>query len=218
MLRQSGPYTTDEMLQQAAEQAKHDRYCRVTDTPTSLQGLAARWPHTLLILLLACLPLLTACASPIQTEDNTDPYLRKGINLDIRIINYAYRNVAELSVDGNWAGNMSAATPTSGPRGGNGTVCCFNLSDYTKPVQVRWEWSGINSPSIMGPDGMYLPQTLLLPSIKKEALVKLPQRWPLVVKSDDARERLKSEDSLCVVFRDMNTVELVYGSVGCPTP
>ena len=44
----------------------------------------------------------------------------------------------------------------------------------------------------------------------------LPQRWPLVVQSDDEMERLKSEDTLCVVFRDLDTVELVYGSVGCP--
>ena len=218
MLRQSGPYTTDEMLNQATGELWHARFRRVANTDTHLQGLVARWPHTLVILLLSCLPLLTACTSPIQAEDNTDPYLRKGINLDIRIINYAYRNVAELSVDGNWAGNMSAATPTSGPRGGNGTVCCFNLSDYSKPVKVRWMWGGILADPVNVGNGITLPGKLLVPEIHKEALVKLPQRWPLVVQSDDARARLKSEDSLCVVFRDMNTVELVYGSVGCPTP
>ena len=176
------------------------------------------WRHWQAFLLLPCLSLLTTCTSPIQAEDSSDPYLRKGIRLDISALNYTSRNVGEYSLDGIWASNVSAARAVGKPSGFGSTICCYNLTDYTKPVKVRWLWSGINSPAVMGPNGMFLPRKLLVPSEKREALVMLPQRWPLVVKSDDARERLKSEDSLCVVFRDMNTVELVYGSVGCPTP
>jgi len=175
------------------------------------------WRHWQAFLLLACLPLLTACASPIQTEDNTDPYLRKGIRLDISALNYTNRNVGEYSLDGIWASNVSAARAVGKPSGFGKVTCCFNLTNYTKPVKVRWLWSGINSPAVMGPNGMFLPRKLLVPSEKREALVMLPQRWPLSVQSEDFRERLKSEDTLCVIFLDMDTVELRYSSGTCST-
>jgi hypothetical protein len=171
-----------------------------------------------LLWLLACLFLLTACARPILTSDSSDPYLRKGIRLDISALNYTNRNVGEYSLDGIWASNVSAARAVGRPSGFGKTSCCFNLTDYTKPVKVRWMWDGLRGPAKKIREGITMPGDIIIPTVQKEALVKLPQRWPLVVQSDDPRERFKSEDSLCVVFRDMNTVELVYGSVGCPTP
>jgi len=42
MLRQSGPYTTDVMLQQAAEQAKHEKYCREIAGRTPLERLVCK--------------------------------------------------------------------------------------------------------------------------------------------------------------------------------
>ncbi|MTD33441.1 hypothetical protein [Paludibacterium denitrificans] len=99
--------------------------------------------------------------------------------------------------------------------GGNASLCCFNLTDYRKPVKVKWVWSGeLGDPVNVG-KGITLPGKIIKPDTQKESLIMLPQRNPIIVKSKDYRNKFKSEDTLCVIFRDMDTVELQYSSGDC---
>ncbi|MEN3032019.1 hypothetical protein [Chromobacterium amazonense] len=157
--------------------------------------------------------LMVGCGA-ISNADSSDPYLRKGIRLDIVGVNYVNRNVTSFWVDGNWGGNVGAARDAHS-NGGNASTCCFNLVDYRKPIKIKWRLGGENSEPVMGSDGNYLPQKLLIAPVDKEAVVMLPQRLPQVIKTSSGIPETARQDTLCVIFKDMDTVKLEYGYVGC---
>ncbi|MEN3032018.1 DUF3304 domain-containing protein [Chromobacterium amazonense] len=157
---------------------------------------------------------LIGCSS-IKNGESNDPYLRKGIRLDIVGINYVKHSVSDFWVDGNWGGNLGEAYSDGHSNGGNASTCCFSMMDYRKPVKVKWVWTGTSTGPIDVGSGIFIRGKQLTPDIEKEAMVMLPPRMPRVIKTKSGIPEYAREDTLCVIFKDMDTVELQYGYVGC---
>ncbi|QND85587.1 DUF3304 domain-containing protein [Chromobacterium vaccinii] len=158
--------------------------------------------------------LMVGCTG-VANADSSDPYLRKGVRLDIVGINYVKHNISDFWVDGDWGGNLGEAYPDGHSNGGNASTCCFGLVDYKKPVKVKWIWTGTSTGPIDAGNGVFVRGKQLTPDIEKEAMVMLPSRMPRVIKTKSGIPEYAREDTLCVIFKDMDTVELQYGYVGC---
>ncbi|QND85588.1 Uncharacterized protein ChrSV_3362 [Chromobacterium vaccinii] len=156
---------------------------------------------------------LMGCSSVGNAESN-DPYLKNGIRLDIMGISYASRGI-EYWVDGNWGGYISAPSMPGHSNGGNASTCCFNLVDYKKPVKVKWKINGTSTGVVDAGNGVYIRGKQLTPDVEKEASIMLPQRLPQTLKTKSGIPETARQDTLCVIFKDVDTVELQYGYVGC---
>ncbi|WP_083339056.1 DUF3304 domain-containing protein [Chromobacterium sphagni] len=155
--------------------------------------------------------LLVGCSTASGLPD--DPFAGKARALSIVLVNHTDRYVSQAFVDKYWAANMGKRYPDGSPRGGYSSVCCYSgVTDWRKPVRVMWEWGREEEPGVGNKNGTYTPGKLILPDEEHVVMAKLPPRFPV-----DSPDMFKQETSLCVIFRDLNTVELDYavGSVAC---
>ncbi|MEN9656835.1 MAG: hypothetical protein RL571_300 [Pseudomonadota bacterium] len=154
------------------------------------------------VLITVLMTLLAGCANLADGSDQ--PFTGSGGKaLNMILVNHNHRPISQAFVSTNWAANAGAGD-VKGP-GGGGIVCCYNVTDWRKPVKVMWTFSAVREQSIDHPDGSYTPGKVLIPKEDHVAMVSLPPRMP--ISSDD---RFKRERNLCVIFRDLNTVELQY--------
>jgi hypothetical protein len=158
------------------------------------------------LLLFASL-LLAGCSSADVLPD--DPFMGKARALNMVLVNHTDRYISTAWVDKYWAANINARYEDGSPRGGNKSVCCYSgVTDWKKPVKVTWQWGREEEPPIIGPKGRHINGKVTKPDEDHEAMVAFPPRFPL-----DSKDMFKKETALCVIFRDLNTVELQY-SVG----
>ncbi|QBC42642.1 hypothetical protein C1H71_03110 [Iodobacter fluviatilis] len=68
-----------------------------------------------------------------------------------------------------------------------------------------WTFSAVREQSIDHPDGSYTPGKVLIPKEDHVLMVNLPPRMPIA-----SSDMFKDEGNLCVIFKDLNTVELQY--------
>ncbi|MEN6079459.1 DUF3304 domain-containing protein [Chromobacterium piscinae] len=156
---------------------------------------------------LACL-LLSGC-STAATSQQDDVFTDDARALGIVLVNHTDRYVSQAYVGKYWAANIGKRYEDGSPRGGNSSVCCYSgVTDWRKPVRVAWTWGREEEPGVANKNGTYTPGKMILPDERHEVMAKFPPRFPL-----DSPDRFKQETALCVIFRDLNTVDLAY-SVG----
>jgi hypothetical protein len=154
------------------------------------------------LLMAVLMGLLAGCANLADGSDQ--PFTGSGGKaLNMILVNHTNRYISQAFVGTNWAANAGAGD-ANGP-GGGGIVCCYNVTDWRKPVKVMWTWGSEGEPSFYNKDGMLTKGKVITPKEDHVAMVNLPPRMP--ISSDD---RFKRERNLCVIFRDLNTVELQY--------
>lgn len=151
--------------------------------------------------------LLAGCSSAGTSQD--DVFTDDARALGIVLVNHTDRYVSQAYVGKYWAANIGKRYADGSPRGGNSSVCCYSgVTDWRKPVRVAWTWGSEGEPSTVNKDGTLKLGKETMPAEQHEVMAKFPPRFPL-----DSPDRFKQETALCVIFRDLNTVELAY-SVG----
>ncbi|WP_146131647.1 hypothetical protein [Chromobacterium amazonense] len=153
---------------------------------------------------------LTGCGT-LKAAESSDPYLRKGIRMNVASMNYVNRAVHFRIDDGYNSGGIANAGSPNDPWMGGPSTCCFTITDLNKPFKIEAKWVPIREDSVMGPDGDYIRGKVLVPEETKVIFAKLPQRPPKVLKGDP----MNSEDAVCVIFKSMDVVELKYSEFGC---
>ena len=154
------------------------------------------------VLITVLMTLLAGCASLADGSDQ--PFTGGGGKaLNMILVNHTNRPISQAFVGTNWAANASAADADG--LGGGKIVCCYNVTDWRKPVKVMWTFSEIGEPSFYNKDGIRTEGKVLIPKEDHVLMVNLPPRMP--ISSDDM---FKDEGNLCVIVRDLNTVELQY--------
>ncbi|MEN7430405.1 hypothetical protein VA599_06575 [Chromobacterium sp. TRC.1.1.SA] len=150
--------------------------------------------------------ILSAC-SISNTAESNDPFLRKGVGLSISAANYVNRSVFFRLDDGHNGGGLADAGSSEKP-GSSGSMCCFTVTNLNKPVKVEMRWAAIKEPSVLGADGALVDGKVLTPAVTKQILVKLPPRIPRITPNG----HIRSENVMCIIFKNLNTVELKYSN------
>jgi hypothetical protein len=63
--------------------------------------------------------------------------------------------------------------------GGGGIVCCYNVTDWRKPVKVMWTFSALGEPSFYNKEGIRTEGKITTPKEDHVAMVSLPPRMPI---------------------------------------
>jgi hypothetical protein len=146
--------------------------------------------------------LLAGCANLADGSDQ--PFTGSGGKaLNMILVNHNHRPISQAFVGTNWAANAGAGD-AKGP-GGGGIICCYNVTDWRKPVKVMWTFSALGEPSFYNKEGIRTEGKITTPKEDHVAMVSLPPRMPIA-----SSDMFKDEGNLCVIFKDLNTVELQY--------
>ncbi|QPS45035.1 DUF3304 domain-containing protein [Burkholderia humptydooensis] len=155
----------------------------------------AKFRHTALA---ACFAVfaLTACAGSSALPN--DPLAEERRALSITPVNHTDRYAVDIYVGRYWAG----AVDSQG--GGGSATCCFpGMKDWSKPVTVTWIWGTEEDPKT---------KAITMPREKRSVQVHFPPGGP---RQDP--DPYKTDAYLCVIFRNLDTVELAFapGSSKC---
>jgi hypothetical protein len=131
---------------------------------------------------------LSACAHVALPDD---PFDGEGTALSMVPINHTDRYAVNIFVDKYWAGDVSSHA------GGGGAACCYpGLKDWSQPVTVRWTWGWEEDPKT---------KAMTKPDESHTVVVHFPSRGP-----HNDPDPYKADAYACVIFRDLNTVELAF--------
>jgi hypothetical protein len=131
---------------------------------------------------------LSACAHVALPED---PFDGEGTALSMVPINHTDRYAVNIFVDKYWAGGVDDHS------GGGAAACCYpGLKDWSQPVTVRWTWGWEEDPKT---------KAMTKPDESHTVVVHFPSRGP-----HNDPDPYKADAYACVIFRDLNTVELAF--------
>ncbi len=146
-----------------------------------------------LFILICIVPFVSACAAFEALPD--DPFDGAGPALVMVPVNHTDRYIPSLYLDQYWGANADAHG------GGRKGVCCYpGLKDWRKPVNVTWRW---------GQEEDSVTRAITLAGEDRSAVVNFPPGGPK--RSSDTSE---DEAYLCVIFRELNKVELAFATKG----
>jgi hypothetical protein len=131
---------------------------------------------------------LSACAHVALPDD---PFDGEGTALSMVPINHTDRYAVNIFVDKYWAGDVD------GHAGGGAAACCYpGLKNWSQPVTIRWMWGQESDPT-----------TGVVQKKREQHLVvtHFPARGP-----HNDPDPYKADAYACVIFRDLNTVELAF--------
>lgn len=142
------------------------------------------------------LALALASCSSIPSISAAD----KGPGLWLVPVNHTDRYASNIFVEDAWAGNVGRQG------GGGGAACCIaGRKDWSKPVEVKWEWGYEVDP---------LTKKITIPDESHSAMVSFPgapKRLNKSIKEKwSAEDYMGDEAYLCVIFRTLDKVEFAY--------
>ncbi len=142
------------------------------------------------------LAVLLASCSSLPSTSSAD----QGPGLWLVPVNHTDRYASNIFVDGAWAGNVGRQG------GGGGAACCIaGRADWSKPVEVKWEWGYEVDP---------ITKKVTIPDEPHSTMVALPgvpKRLNKSIKEEWSREDYMADEAyLCVIFRSRKKVELAY--------
>jgi hypothetical protein len=138
--------------------------------------------------------VLSACGHTLPD----DPFDGEGTALSMVPINHTDRYAVNILVDKYWAGGVDDHA------GGGKIICCYpGLKNWGQPVTIRWTWGQESD-----------PKTGVVQKKREQrlAVAHFPANGP---RNDP--DPYKSDAYACVIFRDLNTVELAFSpsASGC---
>lgn len=136
---------------------------------------------------------LSACANTLSD----DPFASEGHAMAMVPINHTDRYATSIYVDKFWAGNVD-------DHAGGGAACCYpGLEDWYQPVTVRWTWGQESDPQ---------SRVILKEREQRAVTAHFPHNGP-----HNDRDPSKDDAYVCVILRDLNTVELEFSpsASGC---
>lgn len=147
-----------------------------------------------------CLAALLASCSGVPSTSSADV----GPGLWLVPVNHTDRYASNIFVEDAWAGNVGRQA------GGGGAVCCIvGRTDWSKPVEVKWEWGYEVDPTT---------KKITVPDESHSAIVSFPgapKRLNKSIKENWSTEDYMADEAyLCVIFRSLNKVEFAYSHSG----
>jgi hypothetical protein len=134
-----------------------------------------------------CVVAVSACASS-QLPD--DAFQGGGAALTMVAVNHTDRGALDVFADKYWAGDVL-------PQGGGAAAtCCYpGLTDWRKPVTIRWTWDEQDAKGT----------TPARPAEPHMVVSHFPPGGPS--RNDDM---YKDEANLCIILRDADKAELAF--------
>jgi len=135
---------------------------------------------------------LSACGHTLPD----DPFDGASTALSMVPVNHTDRYAVDIFVDKYWAGDADDHS------GGGAAACCYpGLKDWEQPVTVRWTW---------GQESNRATGVIQKKREQRMVVTRFPAGGPHV-----DPDPYKTDAYACVIFRDLDTVELAFSASRC---